>query len=362
MGDKVQRRSILLHGLRLVVTIPGALLWTYALNLGLALVFSLRLHAQLSSILDRSLAAERLNSAFDLGTLEAALHRISYHAPQTGNSDYAGVPLYLIGYFLLVPGTLFCFQADAPSRLPILISSGISFFWRFIRITLLTGLVSILILGPMLAFQNHWSQYVDDRMVGSEALWREVPGLIAIALVAALLRLYFDLVEVYAVQLGEQVRPNGRSDRRIRRVLLPALRTLKANFARAYGSFLVLTLLGFAAVAAAAWSGAQMLAQPRAWPIFLLAQAGLFAMMATRFWQRGAETILALDNPLPQAVPPPGFDDPIDDRIIRYTPESEPPRPHPVPDPLPDPEPAVPSLPEPDPGVYHHEPGIRDGR
>jgi len=26
-------------------------------------------------------------------------------------------------------------------------------------------------------------------------------------------------------------------------------------------------------------------------------------------------------------------------------------------DPQPDPEPAVPSLPEPDPGVFHHEPG-----
>jgi hypothetical protein len=28
----------------------------------------------------------------------------------------------------------------------------------------------------------------------------------------------------------------------------------------------------------------------------------------------------------------------------------------PINDPLPDPEPAAPSLPEPDPGVYHHDP------
>jgi ubiquinone/menaquinone biosynthesis C-methylase UbiE len=33
------------------------------------------------------------------------------------------------------------------------------------------------------------------------------------------------------------------------------------------------------------------------------------------------------------------------------------PRTH-IPDPVPDPEPASPSLPEPDPGVFHHEPGI----
>jgi hypothetical protein len=36
---------------------------------------------------------------------------------------------------------------------------------------------------------------------------------------------------------------------------------------------------------------------------------------------------------------------------------NEPNREKPVNDAQPDPEPAVPSLPEPDPGVFHHEPG-----
>jgi hypothetical protein len=31
-------------------------------------------------------------------------------------------------------------------------------------------------------------------------------------------------------------------------------------------------------------------------------------------------------------------------------------------DPLPNPEPSVPSLPEPDPGVFHHEPATRDSQ
>jgi len=352
-----KRRSILLHGLRLVVTIPGALSWTYALNLGLALVFSLRLHAQLSSILDHSLAAERLNSAFDVGTLLAVVHRIGYNAPDIGSSNYAGLPLYLIGYFILVPGTLFCYEADAPSRLPILVSSGISFFWRFVRITLLTGVVSAVVLGPLTVAESGWSQYVDDRYVGSDALWREVPGLVLMALVAALLRLYFDLVEVYTVQLGDQCRPDGRPDRRIRRVLLPALRTLKANFGRAYGSFLALTVLGFAAVAVAGFLGAHMLAQPRVWPVFLVAQAGLFTMMATRFWQRGAETVLASDYPLPAPEPPPAIANLIESQVIRYQPEVEEPVGHFASDAQPDPEPAVPSLDEPDPGVFHRDAG-----
>jgi hypothetical protein len=344
-----QRRSILLHGLRLVVTIPGALLWTYALNLSIAMLFSARLHAQLASILDRSLAAERLNSAFDLGTVLAVTHRLSADAPSSGSTNYLGLPVYLLCYFVLVPGTLFCYQSAAPSRLPILVSSGIAYFWRFARITILTAIASILILAPLLALQNQWSAHVDDVLYGRDAWLEKLPGLLVILLVAALLRLYFDLVEVYTVQLGDRVRPNGKPDRRVRHTLLPALQTLRRNFTRAYGTFLALTLLGVAVVAFTGRIAAHTLAQPRVWPQFLLAQAGLFLMLLTRFWQRGAETILAADNPIPhpQPDPTPAFN-------------ATPAEPHRIPDAQSDPEPAVPSLPEPDPGVFHHEAGTRD--
>jgi hypothetical protein len=68
-----------------------------------------------------------------------------------------------------------------------------------------------------------------------------------------------------------------------------------------YLTFVFLTLLGLAAVVLTARTAMHSLAQPRVWPMFLLAQLGLFLMLLTRFWQRGAETILALDNPI--AVP-----------------------------------------------------------
>jgi hypothetical protein len=139
----------------------------------------------------------------------------------------------------------------------------------------------------------------------------------------------------------------------VRTTLLPALRTLRANFGRAYGSFVSLTLLGFAAVAVTGRIAMHMLAQPRVWPMFLLAQAGLLGMMATRFWQRGAETILAADNPLPRPPDPATFAD----EPVRYSaPLDLGPR-QPVADAQSDPEPAAPSFDEPDAGVFHHEAG-----
>ena len=332
-------RSILLHGLRLLVSRPGALLWTYAFNLGIAMLFSMRLNAQFASILDHSLEAERLNTAFDLGVLAEAFQRFTYKAPSTGATSYLGLPVYLLCYFILVPGALVCYRTGAPSRLSVLVGSGIAYFWRFVRLTLLTLLISAVVLGPAMFLQGRWSAYVDDRWVGLQAALLDWAAMLVVFLVAALLRLYFDLVEVYVVQLGERATAPSRS---VLRTLLPALRALRANFVRAYLTFVALTLLGFLALAFTGRVTAHMLAQPRVWPAFLLLQAGLFAMLATRLWQRGAETILAEDFPilLPMVPAPPT-------RLAQDTSFRG--------DAQPDPEPAAPSLPEPDPGVFHHD-------
>ena len=365
-----ERRNIFLHGLSLTLRRLPALLWTYLFNLALAFLFSLSLNLQLSKLLNHSLAAQRLSSGFDLGPIgETYLHLHEGPIGAAGAvSGHASIPLFLIVYFLLVPGTLFCYQTDAPARLGTLLKQGLLYFWRFVRITLLTLLVSGLILGPLFFLQGKWADNVDDRIVGRSAFFLILAGNIVLFLVASILRLYFDLVEVYTVQLGQFLRPavfgnQPKPDSRVRRTLTPAWRTLRSNFSEAWPTFLFLTLLGFAAVILTARISMHMLAQPRVWPTFLLAQLGLFLMLLTRFWQRGAETSLSLQNPiLPPSLPPlrtvSGTVDPTDplhpSRRIRLAPE-----PHavpPTPEPISNPEPAPPSLDEPDPGVFHHEP------
>jgi hypothetical protein len=365
-----ERRNIFIHGLSLTLRRLPALLWTYFFNLALAFLFSIGLNLQLSKLLNHSLAAQRLSSGFDLGTIgETYLH---LHEGPIGDAGavtgHASIPLYLIVYFLLVPGTLFCYQTDSPARLGTLLKQGLLYFWRFVRITLLTLLISALILGPLFFLQGKWADRVDDHIVGRSAFFLILAGNIILFLVASILRLYFDLVEVYTVQLGQHLRPTlfgqqTKPDRRVRRTLAPAWRALRTNFSQAWPIFLLLTLLGFAAVILTARISMHMLAQPRVWPTFFLAQLGLFLMLLTRFWQRGAETSLALQNPIPSPTPP--FTLPVADNVaptnplhpsrrIRLAPE-----PHtvpPTPEPISNPEPAPPSLDEPDPGVFHHEP------
>ncbi len=342
----MRARSLVWAGLRVVLASPGALLWTYAFNLGLALLFSLRLHAEMASVLDHSLAAERLSSAFDLGTLLELRHALTYHAPASGASSYAGLPVYLAVYFVLIPGALFTYQAGAPGRLGILLGTGLGFFWRFVRITVLTAIVFAGVLGPLVAAQNAWSEHVEERYVGVMVWWLKAPGALLIVLAAALLRLYFDLVEVYTVQLNDQLLPNGRTDRRVRRVLGPALRTLGRNFGQAYWTFVGLALLG-AVVLAATWAGAtELLAQRHVLPIFLLTQLGLLVSLLTRFWQRGAETVLARENRLPRVASGEMYSQ--EEAAWARAGEAS--------DAQSDPEPSVPSLEKPDASVFHPEP------
>lgn len=369
-----ERRNIFIHGLSLTLRRFPALLWTYVFNLGLAFIFSIGLNHQLSSLLNHSLAAQRLSSGFDLGAIgETYLHL--HEGPASGAgaiASHAAIPLYFLIYFLLVPGTLFCYQTDTPARLGTLLQQGLLYFWRFVRITLLGLLVFGLILGPLFFLQGKWADHVDEHAVGLHAFLATMAGNVVLFLVASIVRLYFDFVEVYTVQLGLHLRSaefgkQAKPDRRVRRALGPAWRALRANFSQAWPIFLFLTIVGFAAAVLTARISMHMLGQPRVWPAFLIAQLGLFLMLLTRFWQRGAETSLALQNPMPSPSLPPILPiaaivdsvDPLHPKhgvqpVLAVAPER--PASPVTKEPISDPEPSSPSLDEPDPGVFHHDP------
>ncbi len=349
-----RRRSIFIHGLSIALRRFPAFLWTYLFNLALAFIFSINLKLRLSAILDHSLAAQRLSSGFDLGNATESIFHLSEAPGGIGiSSGLVGGLLFLAIYFILIPGTLYCYLTYTRARLGTLLRRGLFHFWRFVRITIIALITFLVVLWPLSALHRHWANFVDDRFVGRPALILTVIGAAIVLLVASLLRLYFDLVETYTVQLGTMLLSSGKPDRRVRRTFRPALRTLRVNFLRAWFVFLLLGAIGATALIFSARITMHMLAQPRVWPMFLVAQAGLFVMLFTRFWQRGTEVSLVLQNPIP---PNPAF---VDSYPSTYRPMTPPPPDSgsiSSPDPIPNPEPASPSLDQPDPGVFHHDP------
>ena len=296
-----------ISGLTLNLRSWPAFVWVYVFNLGLALLFSLPLHQQIGAITAHSLASQRLTGAFDLGVMAGVIVKLSQGPGPATLSSFLSAPLYLVLYFLVVPGTLFCYQSGASAKLSTLLQSGLLHFWRFVRITLISLVVSLPILAGLKALLNLWFDHINQTIVGRPAFLLHLAGLVLIGLVAAIFRVYFDLVQVYTVQLGMMQFPavagkKGKPERQIRRAFEPAWRAFRRNFFRIYLTFVLLVVLGLTAVALTARAAMHSLAQPRVWPMFLLAQLGLFLMLFMRFWQRGAETILALENPIPMPV------------------------------------------------------------
>jgi hypothetical protein len=333
------QRNQVTHGLALTVRNYRAVVWVYVFNLGLALLFSLRNYSQINAVLGHSLASQRLTNAFDLGTAISSMMRVGQNAPSAGGTQYLGLPIYLLLYFIAVPGTLFCYQTEAPATLTNLMGMGLQHFWRFVRITLLAGLTALIVLGPLYALNSLWDRHIDVHRVGQSAFIVEACSLIAIVLVGSVIRMYFDLVEVYTVQLGLTIMPNGKPDHRVRRALLPALQTLLRGSMENMTVFLFLMIVGSAILAATGSAAATTLAQPRAWPSFVLTQVGMLAMLVTRFWQRGAQTTLASNFPIQLQM---------SESTTSTNPTDT--------DPIPAPEPIAPALPEPDLGVFHHDP------
>jgi hypothetical protein len=86
---------------------------------------------------------------------------------------------------------------------------------------------------------------------------------------------------------------------RVHQALLPAFRLLFRYFFRTFGSFLLAGIAGVCGLALCLilW---KHLPAHRVWVAALLAQVGLFLLLASRFWQRGLEAalVLAADPPI----------------------------------------------------------------
>jgi hypothetical protein len=270
-------------------------LWVYAVNLFFALLGSVPFATGLGGYLDHSLAAQKIAGTIDIAyILELALHvrDTGFYPMVLHTAGWVGL-LQLLVLFYLFAGSVFVFVAAEPPQLSVLLRGGVAYFWRFVRAAILAGGSAAIIMAVLLAIRAGLlaradAVYVERRMFLFAAIIDAV-----VLLVALLLRLWWDLVEVYVVRNAMD------GEQRVHLALLPAFRLLFRNFFRTFGSFLLTGIAGVAALAAclALWKA---LPAHQVWIAALLAQLGLFLMLASRFWQRGLEAtlVMVLDPPL----------------------------------------------------------------
>jgi hypothetical protein len=287
--------NLLAQGFQLVLRNWPCVVWVYAVNLFFALLAAVPFATGLGSYLDHSLAAQRIAGTIDIASInELALHirDTSFFPMVMHTAGWVGL-LQMLALFFLFAGSVFVFVAAEPPLLSVLLRGGVAYFWRFVRAALLAGGSSAIIVSVLLAIRAGLLSRADAVYVGRRMFGFASASLFVVLLVALLLRLWWDLVEVYIVRNAMD------GEGRVHLALMPALRLLFRHFFRVFGSFLLTGLAGVTVLALclALWKA---LPAHQVWMAALVTQLGLFLLLASRFWQRGLETtlVMALDPPM----------------------------------------------------------------
>ena len=282
--------NLLAHGFWLALRNWPCLVWAYGVNLAFGLLAGIPFAGGLAPYLDHSLAAQKIAGTIDLGylgELEAHLRESNFIPVAYQTALWLNL-LEVLVLFVFFTGTIFVYVSAEPPRLSVLLRGGVAYFWRFVRATCVAVCIGGLILGGLIAARaavltRLSAVYVERRMF----LYSIISGAV-ILLAGLLVRLWLDLVEVYIVRNAVD------GERRVRNALLPALRLLRRYFFRTVGSFLLTGVLGVCALAACLYLWKEFVPADQVWIGFLLAQVGLFLLLASRFWQRGLEVSLAM--------------------------------------------------------------------
>jgi hypothetical protein len=282
--------NLLVQGFQLALRNWPFVVWAYVVNLVFGLIAGIPFAAGLAPYLDHSLAAQRIAGTLDvsyLGELMTRLRQTGFLAAAIRTAGWLNL-LQLLVLFVLFAGTVFVYVSAEPPRLSVLLRGGVAYFWRFVRAAILAGCIAAAILGSLLAARALLLARVSDLYVERKMfLYSAISG--AVVLLAALLvRLWWDLVEVYIVRNAMD------GERRVLQALLPALRVLFRYFFRAVGSFFLSGMLGVSALAACLYIWKALIPAHQVWLACLLAQVGLFLLLASRFWQRGIEATLVM--------------------------------------------------------------------
>ena len=282
--------NLFLQGFQLALRNWPLVLWAYVVNLGFGLLAAIPFSTGMASFLDHSLAAQRIAGTIDVGYLVELLthlHDSSFFSTAIHTAAWLNL-LQLLVLFFLFAGATFIYVSSEPPRLSVLLRGGVAYFWRFLRAAILAACVAAVILGILFAARalllaRLSNVYVERKMFLYSAISTAV-----ILLVALLVRLWWDLVEVYIVRNAMD------GERRVLQSLLPALRLLGKYFFRIVGSFFLSGILGVGALALCLYLWKEFIPAHQVWLACLLAQLGLFLLLASRFWQRGIEATLIL--------------------------------------------------------------------
>jgi hypothetical protein len=256
--------------------------WIFVVNFVLAFFSIHGVVPRTGAILDNSLAAQRLVNGFDLGALGELHVRPGISPLDISPAAEAYSLVFFVFMLFMTGGFLEVYSRDVRLTTSEYFEACGAFFWRFFRlmIFLLLCLIPIAIFHHILrAIANHIGDNAVSAMTG---VWCQIVAIIVTLVLLLILRLWFDMAEIYCV---------AQNERRVRRALRMAWRVTFGNFGILFRLFVGIGIIACIGFGFGLWLWMYVLPPTAIKTAFFLGQLMILWWLGTRLWQRSAETI-----------------------------------------------------------------------
>jgi len=287
-------KGLVAAGAGLVWRRRGILWWVFAVNIALGALGTLPAARQLHHALRHSLASEQLYRGFDLGMFYEVLRVADANLvrfPASSNlftslfgltiSSYACAGMFAIFMLFVSGGILEIYRRDRRLDTGAFFAASGAFFWRFLRLALISLVVFALLGNAYLAVEEA-SDYLGDKATADQAgfvIW--LAGVIILLLLTMLVRVWFDVAKVRAV---------ARNERGMLRNTLEVFDITKRQLGSLLWMYLRISLVAWITmlVAFLIWT---KLPPTAIWATFILLQLVMLVQLGARLWQMASATV-----------------------------------------------------------------------
>ena len=258
----------------------GVLWWIFVVNLLCGGLGALPATLRLGHALNHSLAEQKLSRGFDLGMFGELVRLPDVQIWRFTTPSWLFAFVFFVFMLFVTGGVLETYRADRRLNTGEFFAASGAYFWRFVRLMLLS-IIPFLLVGMIYQALSKAADRIGDRAIADQVGVFLSWGATAVFLLLALfVRLWFDIAQVRAVGLNEQ---------RMWRNTWRGWRITWHSFGRLYGMYFAIALVAWITTAIGLVIWAQL--PPTATvAVFILLELIMFAQIASRLWQLAGAT------------------------------------------------------------------------
>ncbi len=262
-------------GFRLLWRRRGILGWVFAVNLVCGALGMAPAAMQLNRALQHTLAGQKLSRGFDVGMFAELVRLPNVSIMRFTTACYVFAFLFLLFMLFVSGGILESYRQDRKLDTGDFFAASGAFFWRFVRLMLLS-LVPFILVSIVHEGLDKLADYVGDRAVADQVgVYMSFAAVIVFLLLALAVRLWFDIAQVRAV---------AQNERRMWRNLWRSWRITWRGFGQLYRMYFCISFVAWVTLFLGLVIWAKL--PPTATPVtFILLELIILAQLATRLWQ-----------------------------------------------------------------------------